>query len=418
MADPVQLALGRPFAEQVAAFRVRLGDLRGTRAWDDLRGQEHDRAFMVAGAMKADLLADLAAAVDQAVLGKSTLETFRKEFRGIVEKHGWHGWTGEGSEKGEAWRTRVIYRTNMATSYAAGRHAQLTQGGFAWWVYRHGGSEHPRLHHLAWDGVALPPDDPFWASHYPPNGWGCSCRVAGARTEAGIRRVGGDPDKSLPPGWDAVNARTGTPVGIDKGWNHAPGRTVIDQVQAIAQKFARYPAEIGASFAATQAMIMAPALSSGFARFISGIEPGRTNRKNFFVVGAMQPEWLAAMPVALRPKTAEIAVSELNVMHTLRPAKASPLDAAWYAKLPEHLLAPDWVLLDESKPSAPALLIGIALPNSTARLVIRLDYGQKANAGYNLVTSGRQISPEAIQAMKGQLRPAGTWYTLLKGALP
>lgn len=246
MADPVQLTLGRPFAEQVAAFRVRLGDLRGTRAWDDLRGQEHDRAFMVAGAMKADLLADLAAAVDQAVLGKSTLETFRKEFRGIVEKHGWHGWTGEGSEKGEAWRTRVIYRTNMATSYAAGRHAQLTQGGFAWWVYRHGGSEHPRLHHLAWDGVALPPDDPFWASHYPPNGWGCSCRVAGARTEAGIRRVGGDPDKSLPPGWDAVNARTGTPVGIDKGWNHAPGRSVTQLVQDMAAKAEKLPAQLSA----------------------------------------------------------------------------------------------------------------------------------------------------------------------------
>lgn len=233
MADAVSGILGRPFAEQVAAFRLRLGDLRPTSAWTDLAGQDHDRAFMVAGAVKADLLADLAAAVDKAITEGTTLETFRKDFREIVTRRGWHGWTGEGTKGGEAWRTRVIYRTNMATTYAAGRHAQLTQGGFAFWVYRHGGSAEPRLDHLSWDGVALPPDHPFWATHYPPNGWGCSCRVFGARTAAGVRRVGGDPAKVLPDGWQRISPRTGTPVGIDKGWNHAPGRTVAEDILAL-----------------------------------------------------------------------------------------------------------------------------------------------------------------------------------------
>lgn len=231
----------RPFAEQVAALRLRFADLRPTARWDDLVGAEHDRAFMVAGAVKADLLADLAAAVDRAVSDGASLEEFRRDYREIVERHGWHGWTGEGTRAGEAWRTRVIYRTNVATTYAAGRMAQLREAGFPLWVYRHSGAEHPRLDHLSWDGIVLPADHPFWAKHYPPNGWGCGCRVAGARSERGARRLGGDPDKPLPPGWDAIDPRTGAPPGVGKGWDHAPGDTVSETVTALAPKLDALP---------------------------------------------------------------------------------------------------------------------------------------------------------------------------------
>lgn len=245
MADDgfVRATLQLPFPEQIAAFRLRLGNLVPTARWDDLAGQAHDRGFMVAGAVKADLLADLAAAVDRGIAGGRTLDDFRRDFRAIVARHGWHGWTGEGTKAGEAWRTRVIWRTNMATTWAAGRRAQLEAGGFAFWVYRHGGSREPRPQHLAWDGLALPPDHPFWATHSPPNGWGCSCYVVGARNEKGVRRLGGDPDKPLPPGWDARDARTGAPPGIDRGWAHAPGATVAGAVRGLVPKLDLLPAQ-------------------------------------------------------------------------------------------------------------------------------------------------------------------------------
>lgn len=233
MADTVSGILGRPFPEQVAAFRLRLGNLVPTRRWDDISGAAHDRAFMVAGAMKADLLADLAGAVDKAIAEGRGIEAFRRDFREIVTRQGWHGWTGEGSRRGEAWRTRVIYRTNMATTYAAGRLAQLVEGGFSFWVYRHGGSREPRIQHLSWNGLTLPPEHAWWDTHYPPNGWGCSCFVLGARSEAGARRLGGDPDKPLPRGWDTTNPRTGAPPGIDRGWGHAPGRGATDAILAL-----------------------------------------------------------------------------------------------------------------------------------------------------------------------------------------
>ncbi|ALF02060.1 MULTISPECIES: phage head morphogenesis protein [Salipiger] len=241
----------RPFKQQVAAFRLRLRHLVPTSRWDDLRHAQHDRAFVVAGATKADLLADLAAAVDKAISEGTSLEEFRRDFRATVEKRGWHGWTGEGTAAGEAWRTRVIYRTNMRTSYMAGRHAQLTEGNFRFWIYFHGGSAEPRILHLAWNGIALPPGHPFWVKHFPPNEWGCSCYVSGARSEAGVRRLGGDPSKPLPDTWQEIDPRTGEPEGVGKGWGYAPGASVTEElIRIVRDKVATLPPEIARAFVA------------------------------------------------------------------------------------------------------------------------------------------------------------------------
>ena len=224
-ATDLAFILKRPFAEQVAFFRGKLRKHVPTETWRDLWKAEHDRAFMVAGAAKADLLADLAAAVQAAIESGESIEQFRARFGDIVQKRGWQGWTGEGTQAGTNWRTRIIYRTNMATSYAAGRYAQLQD--FPLWVYRHSGAEHPRLQHKAWDGLTLPKDHPFWQTHYPPNGWGCGCRVLGARNERGAARVGGT-HTGPPAGWDALSQDTSEPEGIDEGWGYAPGATRAD----------------------------------------------------------------------------------------------------------------------------------------------------------------------------------------------
>ena len=73
-------------------------------------------------------------------------------------------------------------------------------------------------------------------THSPPNGWGCSCFVIGARTIAGAVRVGGKPGNSLPDGWRSPQPKTGTPPGIDKGWDHAPGASVAEMVTSMVQK--------------------------------------------------------------------------------------------------------------------------------------------------------------------------------------
>jgi hypothetical protein len=235
MADPIRGSLGVPFPEQIAALRLRLGNLVPTAKWDDIQRSAHDTGLMVAGAVKTDLLADVLQALDRSARGGGQKE-FNRDWKAIVEKHGWHGWTGEGTAKGEAWRMRVVYQTNMSVSRAAGRLAQLRDGNFPIWVYLHGGSLEPRIQHLAWHGLALPSDHPFWPTHYAPNGWGCSCRVRGARSAAGVRRLGGDPDKALPANWNTTDPKTGAPVGIDKGWDYMPGGTVSQTINEMTKK--------------------------------------------------------------------------------------------------------------------------------------------------------------------------------------
>ncbi|RIV82960.1 phage head protein [Aurantiacibacter xanthus] len=241
-------AFQRPFTEQIAFFRSKLGNQVPTQAWDDLKRSEHDSAFMVAGAAKADLLSDLAAAVDKAISEGRGLEEFRADFRDIVRRNGWTGWTGEGSVRGEAWRVRTILTTNAMTSYAAGRLAQLKAGNFPIWVYRHGGSQEPRPQHLDWDGLMLNPAHLFWRTHYPPSDWGCSCYVLGASSERAAKRLGGKPGKTLPKDWQAIDPKTGAPVGIGKNWDYAPGDSVSEKVQALAAKVGSWDNRIATAF--------------------------------------------------------------------------------------------------------------------------------------------------------------------------
>lgn len=245
-----------PFQEQIEFFRAKIK--LPTAKWDDIWQAAHDRAFVVAGAAKADLLDDLVRAVDKAESTGTTLETFRADFRQIVFNRGWHGWTGEGTDAGFAWRTRVIYETNLRTSYAAGREAQLADPGLqALLPYRryvHNDSVlNPRPQHLAWNGLTLPHDHPFWKTHSPPNGWGCRCRV----TAVAAPRKG---DATAPPaGWGAISEKTGAPVGIDKGWAYAPGASVRDELRALVkQKTGTLPPPLAQALAKDAEAVLRP----------------------------------------------------------------------------------------------------------------------------------------------------------------
>lgn len=267
MAEPSLTAgFDRPFQEQVDFFRAKLN--LPSEAWDDIWQAAHDRAFVVAGATKADLLDDLRQAVDKAIGQGTSLETFRKDFRAIVGKHGWQGWTGDGTPGGFAWRTRVIYETNLRSSYAAGRWAQLNDPGLQklmpFWRYVH--SERvlsPRPQHKAWGDsrLTLRHDHPFWKTHFPPNGWGCRCRV----TAVPSPKAG---DATEPPeGWD-VPDETGKLPGIDKGWGYAPGNSNFDVLRKLSQqKVAVMPPSIGQALAAEQTKHLdaSEAFSSGAA---------------------------------------------------------------------------------------------------------------------------------------------------------
>nr|WP_240196489.1 PBECR2 nuclease fold domain-containing protein [Stenotrophomonas lactitubi] len=226
-----------PEAERYFRDKVNLP----TRRWNDLWQGQHARAFVVAGATRDALLTDLREAVDAAITKGETLADFRARFRDIVQRNGWVGWTGEGSPGGQAWRTAVIYNTNIRTAYQAGRWETLRH--FPYLRYKHNTVRNPREQHKAWDGVILPSTDPWWDTHYTPNGWGCHCTVIGV-SEAKMRAmrwkvserpapVPGDP----PPEWayhvgHAANGRQIADAALAKDaaakWSELPGKTAAE----------------------------------------------------------------------------------------------------------------------------------------------------------------------------------------------
>lgn len=236
---PISAQFNRPFPEQVTFFRNKL-NLPTTRSGQITRDQ-NDAAFVVAGATKADLLADLRGAVDDAISNGQSLGEFRSQFNEIVSKRGWTGWTGEGSKAGRAWRTRLIYKTNLDTSYAAGRWAQMTDPDVVrlrpYWRYVHNTIENPRQQHQRWNNLVLRADDPWWQAHYPPNGFGCNCGVE-TLNERGLKRLGKEsPDAAPNDGtYENVDNTTGevvtVPNGVQPGWDYAPGQTATERAIA------------------------------------------------------------------------------------------------------------------------------------------------------------------------------------------
>lgn len=223
----VASAFDKPFQEQIDFFTQK--EVRPSATWLDITKGDHDRAFIIAGAKDRAMLADFQSAIAKAMKDGTTLQAFRKDFDGIVAKH---GWTYNGVR---GWRTRTIFETNIRTSYMAGRLKQMRDPAVLkarpYWQYRHGQTRKPKIprdEHLAWDGLILPADDPFWDQHFPPNGFGCSCGVR-TLSQRDLERLGKtEPDQSPPTLMEPrLDPQTGKlvehPAGIDHGFDYQPG---------------------------------------------------------------------------------------------------------------------------------------------------------------------------------------------------
>lgn len=367
------------FQAQIDFMRRKLN--LPTESWRDVQKAAHDRAFVVAGAAKADLLHDLRQAVDKAVQGGSIAD-FRKDFDAIVAKHGWSGWTGQGTQAGEAWRTRVIYQTNIMTSYAAGRRAQLLEPELLqkrpFWRYVHNDSvTHPRPQHKQWGDMKLTlrHDHPFWETHFPPNGWGCKCRVVAVAEP-------GDEDATEPPaGWADIDPATGAPVGIDEGWDYAPGTRSNDELRTFVQdKLIEYPPAISKALSAdVNRTIKADELVPDFVR---SVLEDRQRKDPLFLGFIERPDWIMdATGVDTRGYTALLPAEAPRHVHASHgfdgkgQRSATPDD---FSKLEEVLNDPDALRAGEkSRKGNPTVVATKKIEGETFRSVWEILSGKR-----------------------------------------
>ena len=214
-------------------WRQRAANPVPTYSWWDVWQQQHSQMFTVAKTAGTDVLDDIMAAMGDALENGETFDQFESEILPLLVEKGWIG----GDADAIARRLVTIYDTNFRMSYAAGQWASFerNKADLPYLMYAHTTSLHPRVEHLAWDGTCLPVDDPWWDTHYPPNGWGCKCGVIALTQRQFQSMSGAGLVSTARPAIDwtqVVNPRTGVqlavPRGIDPGFGYNVGKAFLD----------------------------------------------------------------------------------------------------------------------------------------------------------------------------------------------
>ncbi len=238
MADPTDKV--KLLSQGVVDFLERK-NLKPAFHWQDVFAQEHAHSFTVAKSTQHNILQDVKDALIDAEKSGKGFKAFKEGLKPKLIKKGWWGkraqidpLTGESvvAQLGSDRRLKTIYRANIRSARAAGQweRAQRTKKTLPYFVYQLGASEHHRQHHVAIAGTILPIDNSFWDTHFPPNGWGCNCRVRQiTKAEAGRKNY--DPKKAAPKITykEHINKRTGevhkVPTDIDVGWHTNAGKS-------------------------------------------------------------------------------------------------------------------------------------------------------------------------------------------------
>lgn len=192
--------------------------------YTDVWQEEHRLAFTVAKLMELDVLEVVRRSIEKALEDGTPLEEWKKQVEPRLEESGWRAHV---SDKAKPSRLRTIYETNMRVARANGQHdrIQRTKKLLPYLVYELGPSKKHRDEHKAWAGLILPVDDDFWKEHYPPNDYGCKCRVRQITKREADKNGGPDeaPDEDRVE-WELPNGKTGSaPAGVHPSFAYPMG---------------------------------------------------------------------------------------------------------------------------------------------------------------------------------------------------
>jgi SPP1 gp7 family putative phage head morphogenesis protein len=206
----------------------------------EMQREEHIYNFTVAKATSLEILQDIRAEVDKALSEGTTLNTFQKNLRPLLQEKGWWGKkvmtdpkTGEEKlvQLGSSRRLAIIFDTNLRMAYAAGRWEGIQETKdlrpFLRYVSILDGRTRPQ--HRSWNDVVKLADDPWWDTHYPPNGWRCRCSVQ-QLSARDLKKQGLEVTTTTPDGLERkfVDKKTGdtitVPQGIDPGFAYNVGK--------------------------------------------------------------------------------------------------------------------------------------------------------------------------------------------------
>ena len=319
-------ALGLPPRDAVAYLESK--GIRPTRHWYDIWQEAQAKAVTVSGMTRLDLLEDVKKGLVDAVKNGKTGKMFIDDLAPILRAKGWTGKrqkidpkTGEVTEKGPNLPARLslIFFQNVQSAYMYGRYRAMLANAEErpWWMYIAVLDSRTRPHHRALHRKVFRYDDPFWKTHYPPNGFYCRCRTR-ALSDAQLEREGLIPESGegrmvsrevvvnprAPESQQVIREVWGwqeRPGGLthwtDTGFSYSAGYTTYQLDCELAQKLELIKndtlyAEV------VQAINNAPARHAAFRLWIEEKLASKWKTGDAVVVGLVQPEVVAAAKAA------------------------------------------------------------------------------------------------------------------------
>lgn len=142
--------------------------------WQEQLKAIKEKAFTISKITNAALLQDIHDQLISAVKEGTSYDEFKTKVEEILKNRGYLK-----KEDGSQWRLDTIYRTNLQTSYMAGRYEQQQEviNEFPYREFIAITDNRTTDGCLQLNGTVLPANDPFWSINYPPRHFNCRSRV-------------------------------------------------------------------------------------------------------------------------------------------------------------------------------------------------------------------------------------------------
>lgn len=424
----LSIAINQAPADAVAYFRAK--GFAISDDWQDVWTRAHARAFTVAKAAQMDVLTAIRNEVDAALSQGLTAKQFQANLKPQLEKLGWWGKKevdGREVQLGSPYRLNTIYRQNLQTAYMAGRYRRMLSRTktHPYWQYVAIDDGQTRPAHARLRGRVFRFDDPIWDIIYPPNGWGCRCRVR-ALTEAQVKAMGITVEngegyihrfdtETVARGTGEVltvpHARIDLPDGSsmspDLGWAYSPGEAAFGTDVAVAKKLGTIQyLDTRAQF--IQALNNSPLRHAQFAQWTDEVlaaNPEQKRRPGLGVqaLGFMTPSIQTAVTARLgREPTTLLAIRahELTAKNGLQPSVVK--------RLPLMLTTPEAVIWDSENQHLLYVYPAAGESNGSKNKVI-------INSAWQLTRQPNEGEVQLLTLSLAQLQQAQ--YQVLEGKL-
>lgn len=184
--------------------------------YGDAQQRAYDRSFTVSGAASIGQVEAVLDSLNSALRSGKTFDQWKA------------GAAAQSLDLGDG-RLSTIYRNHMQTAFNHGHWVQQQRNSDTrpYLMYDAINDSRTRPTHAAMDGAIRSIDDPFWETHYPPNGHNCRCSTVSLTEKQALAR--GGETREPKGGWPEP----------DEGWPGNPAKSYEAEPQAPESKYVK-----------------------------------------------------------------------------------------------------------------------------------------------------------------------------------